>query len=282
MDAIDRTELGSFLRRCRERIRPGDVGLEITGRRRTPGLRRQEVAQLAGMSIGYYIQLEQGRGPRPSAQIVEALARALRMSDDERGYASRLVGVQPRRPDWMRREVRPGILHVLDQLTDAPALVCDAVFDALAWNRMAAALLPDFLAPSATDRNVIWRHFADDGGTERIDPVDRARFGRELVAQLRVAAARYRSDPAVTGLVERLQQHSEEFRTLWEAQDVGSSHSTIKRIDHPAVGPLTLDCEALHDPDRDQWMIIYTARPGTPDRDALRLLGVVGTQQLTE
>src|SRR5690242_4736375 len=156
MDPIDRAELGSFLRRCRARIQPDDVGLEATGRRRTPGLRRQEVAQLAGMSIDYYIQLEQGRGPRPSAQIIDAVARALRMADEERAYISRLVGVQPRRPDWVRREVRPGILHVLDQLTDAPAMVCDAVFDVLAWNRMAGALLPELLAPSVADRNVIW------------------------------------------------------------------------------------------------------------------------------
>lgn len=278
VDQTDRDELGSFLRRCRERIQPRDVGLETVGRRRTPGLRRQEVAQLAGMSIDYYIQLEQGRGPRPSAQIVGALARALRMSDDEWAYSSQLVGIERRHPDWVRREVRPGLLHVLDQLTEAPAMVCDAVFEVLAWNRMAAALLPEVLTASDGDRNVIRRHFM--GGSEHLAPADRERFGRELVGQLRVAAARYRSDPGVVGLVDGLRQDSAEFRTLWDAQDVAISRSTIKRIDHPRVGRIELDCEALHDPDRDQWMIIYTARPGTPDREALRLLGVIGTQQL--
>lgn len=280
MDQADRDELGTFVRRRREQIQPEEVGLEPGVRRRTPGLRRQEVAQLAAMSIDYYIQLEQGRGPRPSAQMIAAISRALRLSDDEQRYVARLVGVEPRPPDWIQCEVRPGILHVLDQLGDAPAMVCDAKFDLLAWNRMAAALLPDLVTLPDSERNVIWRHFADERGRQRLGPEDDERFADGLVAGLRVAAARYRSDPGLRELISRLQAGSERFRRLWDTQNVAVPRSTTKRINHPALGWIELDCEALHDPDRDQWVIIYTARPGTPARESLRLLSVIGTQQL--
>jgi len=235
VDQVDRDELGAFLRRHRERVQPGDVGLPVSGRRRTPGLRRQEVAQLAGMSIDYYIQLEQARGPRPSAQILSAVGRALRMSDEERGYLAELAGVELRRPDSVEREVRPGLLHVLDQLAAAPALVCSATFDVLAWNPMAAALLPGLIAQPDGERNVILRHFSQPAAGERLDPEDRLRFGRELVAQLRLAVARYRGDAAATQLVSRLRQHSDDFRRLWDEQDVAWTQSTTKRDQSPSA-----------------------------------------------
>jgi transcriptional regulator with XRE-family HTH domain len=281
VDQVDRAELAAFLRRRRARVQPADVGLEAGPRRRTPGLRRQEVAELAGMSVDYYIRLEQGRGPRPSRQMIAAIGRALRLSDEERTYLHYLAGEMPGPPAGPVREVRAGLLHLLDRLDDTPAMVCDAIHTVLAWNSMAAALITDFSALPLSERNVIWRFFSDPAVRARHDPEGARRFAREAVAGLRTAAARYPDDPQVHALVGRLRTVSEEFRTLWAEQDVRSGQSTRKRIRHPLVGWLDLDCQALHDPQRDQWMVLYTAPLGTPSHEALRLLKVIGTQDLT-
>jgi len=277
---FDRAELAAFLRRRRARVQPADVGLEAGQRRRTPGLRRQEVAQLAGMSVDYYIRLEQGRGPRPSRQMIAAISRALRLSHDEGAYLHHLAGEAPGPPPGPVRDVRPGVLHLLGRLDDTPAIVCDAKYDVLAWNPMAAALLGDFSALPPGDRNVVWRFFTDPDARARHDADGARRFARESVADLRAASARYPGDSGVRRLVGRLLAASTEFRDLWAEQDVQVRRSAHKRLRHPAVGWLDLDCEALHDPDRDQWVVLYTAPPGTPSHDALRLLKVVGTQDL--
>lgn len=253
----DRAELAAFLRRWRARIQPSDVGFE-PGRRRTPGLRRQEVAQLAGMSVDYYVRLEQGRGPKPSRQMLAALGRALRLTDDERSHLHYLAGEIPAPPHAPVREVRPGLLHLLERLDDTPALVCDAKYDVLAWNPMAAALLGDFGAQPEGERNVVWGFFARSA-RDRIDPDDARRFAREAVADLRAVAARYPRDPGVRGLVERLLAASAEFRMLWDEGEVAVRRSTRKRIRHPLVGWIDLECDALHDPARDQWTLFYTA-----------------------
>ncbi|NGO06308.1 helix-turn-helix transcriptional regulator [Streptomyces sp. HC44] len=280
MDHGDRAELAAFLRRRRARVRPADVGLEAGPRRRTPGLRRQEVAQLAGMSVDYYIRLEQGRGPRPSRQMLGAIARALRLSDGERSYLHYLAGEVPGPPPGPAHDVRPGVLHLLDRLDDTPALVCDAKYDVLAWNPMGAALVGDFSALPPGERNVIWRFFTRPEARGRYDAEDARQFAHASVADLRAAAARYPDDPGVRRLRDRLLSASAEFRALWDEQDVEVRRSTRKRLRHPVVGPLDLNCEALHDPDRDQWIILYTAPPGSPSHEALRLLKVVGTQDL--
>jgi transcriptional regulator with XRE-family HTH domain len=277
----DRAELAGFLRRRRALLQPGDVGLEAGQRRRTPGLRRQEVAQLAQMSVEYYTRLEQGRGPRPSRQMLGAIGRALRLSDDERAYLHYLAGEVPGPPPGPGRDVRPGVLHLLDRLDDTPALVCDATYGVLAWNTMAAALITDFSALPPAERNIVWRFFTDPAARARHDEEGARRFAREAVADLRRAAARYPDDPGVRTLVARLTAASAEFRALWDAQDVRrSGHSQPKRLHHPLLGWLDLDCDALHDPDRDQWTIFYTAQPGTPSHEALRLLKVIGVQSL--
>lgn len=280
-EGVDRAELAAFLRRRRESVSPGDVGLEAGRRRRTPGLRRQEVAQLAGMSVDYYIRLEQGRGPRPSRQMLSALSRALRLSDAERTYLHNVAGEEPARPAGIARDVRPGLLHLLDRLDDTPAMVCDAKFDVLAWNPMAAALLGDYSAIPAGERNVAWRFFTDPAVRARLDAADAARFSREIVADLRAVVARYPGDAGVRGLVDRLLDGSAEFLERWEEGDVDVERSMHKRIRHPSVGWLDLDCEALHEPTTDQWVILYTARPGTTSHESLRLLRTVGTQDLT-
>nr|BFD90360.1 helix-turn-helix transcriptional regulator [Kitasatospora sp. Xyl93] len=280
VEHVDRAELAAFLRRWRARVQPADVGLPAGGRRRTPGLRRQEVAQLAGMSVEYYIRLEQGRGPRPSRQMIGAIGRALRLSDDERAHLHHLVGESPLPPPGPVRDVRPGILHLLDRLDDTPAMVCSATREVLAWNAMAAALLGDFSALPPADRNLVWRFFTDPVARALHDPEGAAAFACGAVADLRSATARYPADSGLRALVDRLLAHSAEFRELWARQDVEVHRSTRKRIIHPVVGPLDLDCEALHDPHRDQWTIFYTAAPGTPSHSALRLLKVVGGQDL--
>ncbi|MCO6003995.1 helix-turn-helix transcriptional regulator [Actinoallomurus purpureus] len=281
MSELDRKELAAFLRRSRARVRPGDVGLEAGPRRRTPGLRRQEVAQLARMSVDYYIRLEQGRGPRPSRQMLSAIGRALRLSDDERDHLYHLAGEVPGPPPGPARDVRPGVLHLLDRLDDTPAMVCDATYEVLAWNAMAAALLGDFSRLPPGERNLILRFFTDSKARARHDADGARRFARESVADLRAAAALYPHDAGVRRLVERLRAASPEFRGLWAEHDVQVRRSASKRLRHPLVGWLDLDCEALHDPHRDQWTIFYTAAPGSPSQEALRLLKVVGTQDLT-
>jgi transcriptional regulator with XRE-family HTH domain len=280
MDHMDRAELAEFLRRRRGRVQPADAGLEAGGRRRVPGLRRQEVAQLAGMSVDYYVRLEQGRGPRPSRQMLAAISRALRLSDDERAYLYHLAGEMPGPPPGPPRDVRPGVLHLLDRLDDTPAMVCDASYDVLSWNPMAAALLGDFSALPPGERNLIWRFFTDSRSRRRHEASEGGDLVREAVPDLRAAAARYPGDARVRRLVERLRAASDEFAGLWAEQDVAVRRSARKRVRHPAVGWLDLDCESLHDPDRDQWIVLYTAAPGTPSHDALRLLKVLGTQAL--
>jgi transcriptional regulator with XRE-family HTH domain len=281
VDQSDRDDLAAFLRHRRARVRPADVGLEAGPRRRTPGLRRQEVAELANMSVDYYIRLEQGRGPRPSPQMLTAIGRALRLSDDERGYLNHLAGAAPVPPSGPGRDVRPSTLHLIERLDDTPALVCNARYDVLAWNRMAAALLGDFSVLPASERNIVLRFFTDPAARARHDPAGAAQFARESVADLRAASARYPGDDILRGLIGRLLDSSAEFRDLWAEIEVRARRSTRKRLHHPAIGWLTLDCDALHDPERDHWVILYTAAPGTPDHDALRLLNVIGTQDLT-
>ncbi|MFI7226862.1 helix-turn-helix transcriptional regulator [Nonomuraea angiospora] len=280
MDRIDRAGLAGFLRSRRELVRPSDVGLEGGKRRRTPGLRREEVARLAGMSVDYYARLEQARGPRPSRQMLGAIARALRLTDDERAHLYYLTGEPPGPPPGPAQDVRPGVLHLLDRLDDTPAFVSDAKYDVLAWNPLAAALLTDFSVLPPGERNLIWRYFTDPRARERQDPDGAWRFARESVADLRAAAARYPDDPGIRRLVDRLLAGSAEFAELWAGHDVTVRRSARKRINHPAVGWLELDCETLHVPEGDQWIVLYTAAPGSPSYEALRLLKVIGTQNL--
>jgi transcriptional regulator with XRE-family HTH domain len=274
---LSRAELAVFLRRCRERVRPEDVGMEAGRRRRTPGLRRQEVAQLAGMSVDYYVRLEQGRGPTPSRQILAAVGRALRLSHDEVAYLHQLAGEAPPAPGTVNTDVAPAVLQLLDRFDDVPALICDAKFDVLATNALAVALLGDLSAGPPSERNVVWRYFTRQ--ESRVSHEDDG-FARASVADLRSVVARYPKDPGVHALVERLLTASERFRRLWAEQNVQTSRSNHKTVDHPDVGRIELDCTALHHPERDQWIIMYTAAPGTPAHQALQLLKVIGTQHL--
>lgn len=276
---MDRQQLGDFLRSRRERLRPADVGLPAGQRRRTPGLRREEVAQLAAMSTDYYTRLEQARGPQPSRAVLTGLARALRLSDDERAHLFHLAG-EPPQPPGPSQDVRPGVLHLLDRLDDAPALVIDAKYQVLAWNALAAALITDFSALPPRDRNLVRRRFLA-GANSRYTPEETDQFAREIVADLRAASARYPADPDIAALIAELLAASPEFARLWSEHEVAIQRGLCKTIHHPLVGPLSLHSEVLVIPEHDQRIIIYTAQPGTPSHNALQLLKVIGTQDLS-
>ena len=278
---VDRVELAEFLRTRRARVRPSEVGLPAGIRRRTPGLRREEVAQLAGISVDYYARLEQGRSPRPSRQVLAALARALRLADDERRHLFHLAGEVPG-PPGPSPDVSAGTLHLLDRLQDVPAFVIDVKYDLLAWNPMAAALLGDLSRLPKSERNLVWQLFCGVGYPELYSPEDVAEFADQCVADLRAAAARYPTDPGVRNLVARLRANSPEFVRRWEQHRVGVRRGSTKRIRHPVVGELELQYEILEIADRGQRLIIYTAPPGSPSLEALRLLQVVGTETFGE
>ena len=275
---MDRAGLGRTLAAARGRITPGDVGLPAGDRRRVAGLRREEVAQLAGISVDYLVRLEQGRGPTPSDQVLAALARALRLPRDERDHLYALAGAPPPLPGHIDTLVRPSTLRLLDRMTDLPVLVLDAKGDLLAWNAMTIALLGDFTALPAGERNVLRWHFL--GARPNPDRAAAERNAAESVADLRAVAARYPADPGLRRLLAAL-EGSPDFRRLWAEGRVASRRSSRKTIDHPEVGPVTLDCDALLLPDADQKMIVYSAAPGTPAADALALLRVLGARQLT-
>lgn len=278
---MDRTELADFLRHCRTRLAPPDVGLAQGARRRTPGLRREEVAQLAGMSTDHYTRLEQARGSRPSRQMLAAVARALRLTGDERDHLFHLAGEEPPRGRPATEHVRPGLLLVLDRLTDTPAQVVSDRGDILAQNAMAKALHGDESARPEAERNVTWRYFTDPAARERFPAEDREHGARAAVADLRATLARRPDDARLVSLVRRLRARSAEFSALWDAHHVAVRRSDVKRFLHPVVGLLELDCEVLLNPEHDQRLVVYTARPGSRSHERLELLRVVGLQDLT-
>lgn len=280
---IDRAQLAHFLRRSRARLAPSDVGLVVGVRRRTPGLRREEVAQLAGMSADYYTRLEQSRGPRPSRQILGALARALRLSEDERDHLFHLAGEEPprgTRDAGAAGHVRPGLLLVLDRLDDTPAQVVSDAGDVLAQNAMAAALVGDAASRPPRERNIVRRFFLDPAARELFPPGDREEQARRHVAHLRAVLAARPDDARAGALVAELRGRSAEFSTLWDEHEVAVRRADVKRFQHPVVGLMELECEVLLSAEHDQRLIVYTARPGSESYERLRLLRVVGLQDL--
>ncbi|PWR06302.1 transcriptional regulator [Micromonospora acroterricola] len=269
---LRRDELAAFLRSRRARLRPAEVGLPDGVRRRTPGLRRQEVAQLAGMSVDYYIRIEQGRGPHPSRQVLSALARALLLSRDEREYLFRVAGESPPPAAGPSRELTPGLRYLIDAMTETPAYLVDAAYDVLAWNRLATYFVGDLASVPATDRNMIrwmFRRPAED--SHWTDP-DLIRFVRTSVADLRAAYGRYPGDRAVQQLVTELLGTSPRFAQLWAEHDVAERRPIVKRVPHPELGPLEFECRVLHVPETDQKMIAYVPEPGSPTQAVFRRL----------
>lgn len=249
-------------------------------RRRTPGLRREEVAVLAHISTEYYARLEQGRAPRPSGEVLAGIAGALRLTDAESDHLHTLAGTAPSRTGRHRRDVRPSIRMLLERLPQTAAFVTSAVFEVIAWNDLAAALMEDFAQLVPEDRNLARRAFL--GPARAPTPLygvsDAAEFRHHVVLQLRSALARYPSDPAVTTLVDELRDGSPEFARLWERHDVQAAPTLTKTFHHPLVGDVTVDCDALALTDRDQHLVLYTAPPGSRDAESLALLNVLGAE----
>ena len=269
---LNRTELGTFLRTRRNRLRPSDVGLPMAGRRRTPGLRRQEVAQLAGISVDYYIRLEQARGPHPSRQVLTALARALLLTADEREYLFRLADENPPPAASPSREITPGMRNLLDSLVETPAYVVDAKYDVLAWNTLATHFIGDLSQFGADDRNMIrWVFRLPATATVWTDE-DSVRFTRSIVADLRASYARYPADRGIRALVTELLGVSPQFAQMWEAHEVEFRRPLVKRVTHPVAGPLEFECQTLHVPDAGQRIIVYCAAPGSATQAAFRRL----------
>ncbi|GAA3147953.1 helix-turn-helix transcriptional regulator [Planomonospora alba] len=275
---MNRSELAEFLRDRRARLTPRAAGLPDGGRRRTPGLRRQEVAQLAGMSVDYYIRLEQARGPRPSRQVLGALARALMLTADERAHLFHLAGEVPVPGGRPSRDVPEGVLNMLASMEDVPAYVMDAKYDILAWNPLAGALLDGLDRAGPGDRNMIRRIFRSPGLRAGLCDEVSGRFARAAVADLRAAAARYPGDPSIRGLVAEMLASSPDFARMWAEHDVRVQRDHRSRMHHPLVGSVEVACQTLHVPDRDQRVVLYTTAPGSPSHDALRLLRMLLSQ----
>lgn len=275
--SVDRAELADFLRRRRAVLQPEDVGLHPGPRRRTPGLRREDVAALAGMSTDYYARLEQQRGPQPSESMLAAIARAMRLSQDERDHLFLLAG-HTAPPRHRRSEhVSPTLLHVLDRL-DTPAQVVDDLGRSLAQNPMAVALNGDHARLTGHARSICFRWFTDPAERAGYPEADRDHHARVFVAGLRAAMARTPEDPEVRELVAALHRRSPEFTAIWDEHDVSVRMDSAKRKIHPTVGPITLDCQQLTCEGEGQFLLVYTATPGSEDRDKLDLLRVIGDQ----
>ena len=277
---VDRSQLADFLRRRREALQPEDVGLQAGPRRRTPGLRREDVAALTGMSVDYYVRLEQERGPQPSEQMTTALARGLRLTLDERDHLFRLAGHPI--PDRIARtdHVSPALMRVLDRLQDTPAMVVTDLAETLAQTHAATALLGDQTRFTGPNRSMIYRWFSDPA-TRAIYPQESHDLhSRIFVSQLRSAHVRSEQSPRTTELVRQLLAAGSEFTRPWERHEVGFRYPDDKTLVHPALGRLTVDCQVLQAPEQGQALLIYTATPGTDSYDKLKLLSTLDARAI--
>ncbi|RDI01287.1 helix-turn-helix protein [Curtobacterium sp. AG1037] len=272
---IDRPGLGAFLRRRRAALQPADVGLPPGQRRRTDGLRREEVATLCHMSADYYARLERGTGPHPSEQMVAAIAQGLHLSRAERDHVFRLAGHRPPDHGAGTDHVGPGMMRIFDRLVDTPAEVVSELGETLLQTPLAAALFGDARERQGRARSIGWRWFTDPDARTLFPPEDRDATGRLYVSSLREIAARRGPGSTAAGLATALLERSEEFRALWDEQEVGLVPGSVKRYDHPDVGRLELQCQMLLDPEQAHVLLVYTAEPGTVSHERLRLLSVL-------
>ncbi|WP_084478887.1 helix-turn-helix transcriptional regulator [Nocardia jejuensis] len=258
----DRTELADFLRTRRNRLTPRDVGLPDGINRRATGLRRQEVAQLAGISVDYYIRMEQARGAKPSRQVLLALARALMLTTDERDYLFRLGGENPPSTAGPVRALPQSVRVILDSLR-TPAYVVDASYEVLAWNRAAVPFIGDLDSIPGAERNMVRWMFALAADHPQWSQPATVCFAASTVADLRAAYARYPGNPDLTALITELLGVSPRFAAMWAAHDVEVRRAHWKRIEHPDLGLLEFECQVMHIADTDQRMIVYCATPGS-------------------
>jgi transcriptional regulator with XRE-family HTH domain len=278
---VSSTELGQALRRWRDRIAPDTVGLPRGRNRRVPGLRREELAMLAGISVDYIVRLEQGRASAPSEQVVAALARALRLSDAERGHLFVLAGLQPPGPERIPTHLTPSVQRLLDRLRGTPVAVFDAMWTLLTANPSYSALMGDPSGWHGHHRNAVWRNFHGSPGRVRHTPESLRALQTALVGDLRSAGGRYPADPRLQRLIADLYASSPLFAELWDTGVAGVHETSRKTVDHPLVGAVTLDCDVLSVAGSDLRIMVYTAEPGSTDAERLDLLSVVGLQDLS-
>jgi transcriptional regulator with XRE-family HTH domain len=272
-DTSDGNELGDFLRARRAGLDPRRAGLPDDGRlRRVQGLRREELAQLAHVSVDYVVRLEQGRTRRVSRPVLDALADALQLAPDERAYLFTVADVTQapaRQPG--KQKVDRQLRQLLDGMHDIPAMILNRRMDVLAWNRGASALLTDFGTLPPQERNLIRLTFLDDA--YRALYADWPRAARECVAALRMEAGRDPNDQALTALIGELSVRDPDFRTWWGSHQVRGPRQLAKTYHHPVVGTLTLDVQQFSvDTEPDQHLVAYTAPPDSPSQEALRFL----------
>ncbi len=276
---MDRAALAGFLRQRREALQPRDVGLPAGTRRRTSGLRREEIAALAAISADYYTRLEQQRGPQPSEQMLASLARALRLASGERDYLFQIAGHNPPVSVSAATHVAPALLRVLDRLADTPALILSSLGETLVANRMAAALLGDESGYTGLARSGIYRWFTDPSERLRYPEDDRDRQSRAQVANLRAAYGSLGPRSRAGELVRALQKASGEFAGLWERHEVARRFEDHKTLIHPELGPIELDCQVLFTEDQSQALLVLTAPPHTEGYEKLQLLAVLGHER---
>ncbi|GAA3921337.1 helix-turn-helix transcriptional regulator [Actinoplanes auranticolor] len=275
---MHRDELADFLRRRREAVHPAQVGLAEGPRRRTAGLRREEVAMLAGMSVDYVVRLEQGRSSQPSTQLLGALARALRLSDDERDHLFHLAGHRPPPAEGVAGQARAGLVRMLDLLGDTPAMVLSDLGEVLAQNRAAVLLSGDLTGFSGDRRYLVYRWFTEPASRGAHPGEEQDDHGRRIVADLRATAGRRSGDATVAGLVDRLRAVSPDFGRLWAEHEVAVRRMDRKTVLHPRVGRLRMDCETLVTPDQGQELVVLTPADDEA-RERLALLRVVGIEE---
>ncbi len=277
-------DFGRTVRHWRDRIVPEAAGIPVGSRRRASGLRREELAGLAGISVDYLTRLEQGRATSPSAQVVEALARALRVSDTDRDLLFRLSGHAPPGRDVVSTRITAGVQRMLDRLSYTPVAVFDATWTLVIANAPYDALMGPTTTWQGIERNSVWRNIVGPGTRVLHTPVEHADFQAQIVADLRLTATRYPADHRLKQLISELSTQSSRFLELWESGDLTVQHDPGRRktIDHPDVGHITLDCDVLIVAADDLRVMMYTAEPGTEDAERLALAIVLGTQSLTE
>jgi transcriptional regulator with XRE-family HTH domain len=273
---IDRAGLAEFLRIRRESLQPEDVGMPRGQRRRTSGLRREEVAVLCHMSADYYARLERGRGPQPSEQMVASMAQGLHMTLDERDHLFRLAGHQAPVRGADSDYVSPGMLRILDRLTDTPAEIVTELGESLRQTPLGAALVGDMSHRRGPSRSIGYRWFTEPDARALHPPEDHEFYSRMYVSGLRGIATLRGPGSRAQHLVDLLTDRSEEFRDLWSEHQVGIRPKSVKRYRHPTVGLLELNCQVLQDTEQSHSLLVYTAAPGSESYERLQLLSVIG------
>ncbi|WFE29300.1 helix-turn-helix transcriptional regulator [Solwaraspora sp. WMMD791] len=279
---IDRAGLAEFLRSRREALQPEDVGLPRGPRRRTSGLRREEVAALCHMSTDYYSRLERERGPQPSGQMLASIAQGLHLSLDERDHLFRLAGHQPptRGGGGINEHISPGLLRVLDRLVDTPAEIVTELGETLRQTPLGVALTGDTTRFTGPARSVGYRWFTDPTARDRYAPQEHPFLTRMYASGLRQIVTLRGPDSRAAHLAELLLDSNEEFRQAWDAYEIGVRPHDVKHFVHPQVGALELTCQRLVDPGQAHSLLVYTAIPGSESHDKLHLLSVIGAQPL--